>query len=251
MPDENMLWGFPIRPPLPVHLPEPKIENWEGILVVRDDLIPGGTKQRVLERWLPELGPAEYVYAGPREGYAQIALARACAALGEGYSATLFVPQSNPPHKRTLRAMDCGAEVHVVAPGYLSQVRSEARLYCIPRPNTRLIPFGMNDPEFINHMVQIARAIPIDPPPEFWVAAGSGTLCRALQQAWPRAAGHAIQVGHKVDLPLIKVLEAPEAFAQPARYPPPFPSCPNYDAKVWRFVQELAKPGALFWNVAA
>jgi hypothetical protein len=44
---------------------------------------------------------------------------------------------------------------------------------------------------------------------------------------------------------------APEKFEQDAKVKPPFPSCSNYDAKAWRFIQEYARPGALFWNVAA
>jgi len=47
------------------------------------------------------------------------------------------------------------------------------------------------------------------------------------------------------------VLQAPEKFEDAAKDPPPFPSCLNYDAKAWRFVRQRAKPGALFWNVAA
>lgn len=51
----------------------PVIERFGKILVVRDDLVPGGTKARVL----PDLlrGGQEYVYASPAYGYAQIALA--------------------------------------------------------------------------------------------------------------------------------------------------------------------------------
>lgn len=51
-----------------MNLPKPVIEEISGILVVRDDLLPGGTKRRALEK-LVEPG-REYVYASPAYGYA-------------------------------------------------------------------------------------------------------------------------------------------------------------------------------------
>lgn len=227
------------------------IETHNGFTVVRDDLLPGGTKQRVLERWLPELGPAEYVYAGPREGYAQVALAEACRTLGKGYTATIYVPDSKQFTDRTKAATRAGARYVGVRPGYLSTVRARAREYCEYQGLTsrRLIPFGMDDPRFIEIMAEIARGIP--EPPEFWVAAGSGTLCRALMRAWPGARANAVQVGKTPYCGFAKVWVAPEKFHEASTLLPPVPSCPQYDAKVWRFVLAHAKPGALWWNVAA
>lgn len=42
---------------------------------------------------------------------------------------------------------------------------------------------------------------------------------------------------------------APEKFEQPAKSPPPYPSCDNYDAKVWQFVSRHGSDGAVIWNV--
>jgi hypothetical protein len=80
--------------------------------------------------------------------------------------------------------------------------------------------------------------------------AGSGTLTRALQAAWPGARFHAVRVGKPPDVGRARLYEAPEPFERDASLPPPFPSCSNYDAKAWRFLAEHARPGALFWNVA-
>ena len=76
-------------------------------------------------------------------------------------------------------------------------------------------------------------------------------LSRSLQAAWPAAQHFAVQIGFKPDPGDAAHLVAPERFEQAAQAPPPFPSCSNYDAKVWRFVQHSASRGALFWNVAA
>lgn len=245
-------------------LPDPVIEMHEGIFVVRDDLIPGGTKQRVLERWLPEMGPAEYVYAGPREGYAQVALAEACLSLrgrmqskvGD-YRATLFVPHAatRGMHIRTQHAITAGAHYISVNPGYLSNTKAQAHRYSYKMQaagiDVRLLPFGLDDPRFIEIVAEIARAATTITPHEVWVTAGSGTLCRALQQAWPRAEMHAVQVGHAPSVGNANLWQAPEKFQEPAKHPPPFPSCLEYDAKAWQFVREHASRGALFWNVAA
>jgi hypothetical protein len=53
-------------------VPEPRIEKHEGILVVRDDLIEGGTR-RVIRHFLTDAD--EFVYASPAYGYGQVALA--------------------------------------------------------------------------------------------------------------------------------------------------------------------------------
>jgi hypothetical protein len=70
-------------------------------------------------------------------------------------------------------------------------------------------------------------------------------------KAWPDAELQVVQVGAVPDVSGAVVHKAPEKFAQAARLKPPFPSCSNYDAKACQFVRLFAKPGALFWNVAA
>jgi hypothetical protein len=95
-----------------------------------------------------------------------------------------------------------------------------------------------------------AVASQLSAPTEFWSVAGSGTLTRALQAAWPDAAAHAVRIGADPDAGRATLYHAPEPFERPAKQPPPFPSCDNYDAKAWRFITAHAQPGALFWNVA-
>jgi len=99
-------------------------------------------------------------------------------------------------------------------------------------------------------MSAAALALPIKPR-EVWTVAGSGTLSRALQRAWPAAEFFAVRVGAQGDAGKASVMQAPERFEHDAREPPPFPSCSNYDAKAWAFMRKHAKRGALFWNVAA
>lgn len=227
--------------------PAPVIETVEGIQVVRDDHIPGGTKRRVLEPLVAAAPGTEFVYASPAYGYAQIALAYSCAAVGK--AATVFVAKRKTMHPRTAEAQAAGARIVEVAHGYLSNVQAKARAYA-EKTGAEVFPFGLDTPEFIAGLAEVARALPVEPF-EVWSVAGSGVLTRALQQAWPDATFHAVRIGSEPDAGRATVWRARERFEQPAKHRPPFPSCDNYDAKAWRFIREWAKPGALFWNVAA
>jgi hypothetical protein len=226
------------------HLPAPVIERRGDLMVVRDDLLAGGTKVRALPALLT--GAREFVYASPVYGYAQIALAYAAARAG--LRATIFCAQRTVLHPRTREAQRAGARIVQVPVGYLTVVRARARTYCAVS-GARLLPFGLDAPEVLDALATVARGLPVDPP-EVWTVAGSGVLTRALQQAWPRAAFHAVRIGAAPDVGRARLYVAPEAFEQDAQAPPPFPSCRNYDAKAWRFIRAHAAPGALFWNVA-
>lgn len=222
----------------------PILSEHAGVLVVRDDLIPGGTKARILPAMLQP--GREYVYASPAYGYAQVALAIVAAQIGA--TATVFVAQRSRLHPRTQEAAEAGARIEQIPYGYLSNVQAKARAYAEAHAAV-LLPFGLESESFLAGLAAIARALPISPA-EVWYVAGSGALGRALQRAWPGAAHNAIVVGAVRDLGSARRWDAPEPFERDAREPPPFPSCRNYDAKAWRFVSRQASPGALFWNVA-
>jgi len=118
-------------------LPTPVLESYGLLTVVRDDLLPGGTKRRGLPALL-EFG-REYVYAGPVFGYAQLALAYA--SKDAGSIATIFVAKRKIMHPRTLEAKSAGAKIVQVPHGYLSNVQSKARGYCESTGAVQL-PFG-------------------------------------------------------------------------------------------------------------
>jgi hypothetical protein len=161
----------------------------EGVLVVRDDLFPGGTKARFLGTVFEDVH--EVVYASPAEGGAQTALATVARRLGK--QATIFVARRVKPHPRTMQAEALGAKIVSIAPGYLSVVQARAREYCA-RTGAQLMPFGADMPEAINAIAAAARSIGIVPE-EVWCASGSGVLARGLAAAWPHARRHAVQVG--------------------------------------------------------
>jgi len=223
----------------------PLIQEIDNVLVVRDDLLPGGTKRRALPVLMR--GSNEYVYASPVYGYAQVALAHI--ARESGKRATVFCAKRNVKHARTLEAQAAGAQIIEVPCGYMSVLKARAREYCAAS-GAELLPFGLDTPAFIEALADVARGLNVNPC-ELWTVAGSGVLSRALQLAWPAARFFAVQVGAVPTAGRAQVIKAPEQFDQDAKLRPPFPSCSNFDAKAWRFIRQRAAPGALFWNVAA
>ncbi len=225
----------------------PVIEEYDGMSVVRDDLIPGGTKARYIPALLN--GVDEAVYASPAEGGAQTALAYCAARLGK--RATIFVAKRKIQHPRTVECKRLGAKIILVRPGYLTVVQARAREYS-RRTGARLIPFGVDSPEAVDSIAEAARSIGAIPA-EVWCASGSGVLARGLSKAWPNARMNVVEVGRKLSLSDVagaRIHSAGMAFSKPERVLPPFPSDLHYDAKAWRICK--AKHGSgpvLFWNV--
>lgn len=230
-------------------IPPPVLAEHDGIVVLRDDLIEGGSKVRVAPALLE--GYDEFVFAGPAQGYAQLALA--IAAEMRGVRATFFTAARKEPHPLTKAAIAHGLKVVFVPIGRLSNVRAKARAYC-DMTGAYLANMGLLLPGMEDALYELAASLPVDPA-EVWVTAGSGTLTRALARAWPDAAVNAVQVGMPPTLPeRARLWVAPEKFHEPASgLRPPFPSAECYDAKAWRFVAEHARRdgSALFWNVGA
>lgn len=229
------------------HLPDDGQHASRKIFVVRDDLLVGGTKMAALLNMLPAFSDQEFVYAGPRHGYAQIALAAACKELGK--KATLLIPGSREMHDRTKTALHYGPTIIQVPFGRLNVLQHHARKYC-QEHSAVLLPFGLDCEAMKNAIRDRALTVPLNPT-EVWSVAGSGTLQRGLQMAWPQARYFAVQVGKVPKAGRAAVLVAPEAYEEPAKMLPPFPSCDNYDAKAWQFIVQHASDNAVFWNVGA
>jgi hypothetical protein len=230
------------------------VQLHDGIWVVRDDKLEGGSKRRaltpVLQR-LAEQGHNEFVFGGPAEGYAQLALVHS--ANDAGVKGTYFVAKRKQPHRNTLIAAAAGLNIQQVNHGRLNVVQARAREYCA-RTNAYFFPLGFATPEYeaeLSRHVAAAIATIQQPITETWCVAGSGLLARCLQNALPHAKCNAVRIGFQPDAGNATLYTAPEKFKDAATIHPPFPSSTNYDAKAWRFIQQHASPGSLFWNVGA
>lgn len=228
-------------------IPAPTVIDHEGIGVVRDDLILGGTKARYLTILFD--GADEIVYASPPEGGAQTALA--AVAQAKGKRATIFVAKRKVPHPRAFMAKRLGAKVYQVSPGYLTVVQARARAYCEATGAT-LAPFGVDMPEAIEAIAAAARATG-ETPDEVWCASGSGVLARGIAAAWPNARRFCVQVGRELspaDVAGAEIIAYDRGFSAVARTVPPFPSDPHYDAKAWEIAKARRGAGrVLVWNV--
>ena len=233
--------------------PAPVVEEHDGFMVVRDDLINGGSKMRFADYLIksePEI--EEWVYgSSPATGYAQISLSCLCRKYGK--KAVIFMADRawDKLHNYQIEAIKYGADMRFVPNGMLSVTEKRARDYVKENPNNRrLLPIGFDHPSVVASITRVAQSMDITPR-EVWTVGSSGTLTRGLQQAWPDASFHCVTVGHKGDYGRAKVYKCEIPFNKETKVKPPFPSAPTYDAKAWEFMKAHASPGALFWNVGA
>ncbi len=241
--------------------------------VVRDDRLFGGTKQRAAVPYLrrkKEEGAAEFVYASPFCGFAQVAIA--AAAKEVGCRVTLFCEQdvtqteTGRLHAFSQLAAEQGAKVVTVAS--LAEAESSARAYAEKAGNRLKIPLGLDCPVFRarlreeislcwTDLVQKSRRAP----DALWVAAGSGTIGQVMRDVLPSSVElKLVDVGVlPADDPRLQALRArkrvswmrsPESFFQPALSRPPVPSNAHYDAKLWRYLFTEASDGDVWWNIA-
>ena len=232
------------------NLPKTVIKEYDGIKVVRDDLLDGGTKRRAFTVYVkskPEID--EFVYASPRQGYAQLSLAYACKDLGK--KCTVTVPKGER-YWLTNKAEEIGANIIEVPMGYLTNIQAKAKKYCLKNA-AHLIPFGGDHPVIVEAMRQTALSLDVNPT-EVWTVMSSGVLSRGLQSAWPNAKVYGVRIGHnttRIEQGRAETFKSDYKFHQECKEleRPPFPSSLTYDSKAWSFIQEHASKGSLFWNV--
>ena len=232
------------------NLPKPVIKEYDGIKVVRDDLLNGGTKRRAFTIYVkskPEID--EFVYASPRQGYAQLSLAYACRDLGKKCTET--IPQGERYWLSDV-AEKLGANIIEVPMGYLTNIQAKAKKYCFDN-GAHLIPFGGDHPVIIEAMTQTALSLGVIPK-EVCTVMSSGVLSRGLQAAWPNAKVYGVRIGHNTtrrEQGRAETFKSDYKFHQECKEPerPPFPSSLTYDSKAWTFIKEHASKGSLFWNV--
>jgi hypothetical protein len=237
------------RSPVTPTSPIPFVEQIGQVYVVREDLIPGGSKRRFIDRLL-QSPHNEYVYAATAYGGAQIALALAAKQMNK--RVTLFVAKRKILHPRTQAAQDAGAQIIGVPMGFLSVVYARARAYC-QTTGACLLPLGFDSEEALEAIASTAALVrkqygQFD---EVWAAVGTGTLLRGLQRADLGKSYFGVAVGRNANkcIGAAKLIQHPQPFAADALITPPFPSCSNYDAKVWEYVSKRPNKRVLFWNV--
>lgn len=230
------------------------IERHNGVNVLRDDLLPGGTKACFIGELLDPAFDC-HVYASPVYGAFQIALAEYCRE--NNRRAVIFCAKRGQPHENTLRAKAAGARVLQVPYGYLSNVQAKARRFC-GENNGQYLKFGGGEEIVIQRIAERARAVFKalgGVPDEIFCAVGSGTLLRGIERAANGTpckitgvcVGAEFTGSHSGNTRLVKY---PLPFDKPAKGIAPFKTSRNYDLKAWEVCLKNRGGGeALFWNV--
>lgn len=259
------------NPQLPLQLHRIHLGPERSIHVVRDDLLPAGTKQRAILPLLRDFqrqGAEHMIYASPFAGFAQVALAYGCHSVG--LQCTLFCERDpHQPgmaaHAFTKLAQRWGAKIMLTE----SLARAEEQAEELAGTSGGMkIPLGFHCREFQQHF-QFAVAQALQEikrelgflPKRTWLPVGSGTLTNAFHKVAPDTMELCcvdVHVLHPKDLrlqalrllPRVQYFSAEEEFSEMATNRPPVPSNIHYDAKLWSFVKDHAQNGDLWWNVA-
>ena len=253
--------------PNPAPVVEP-LRDDPHTLVVRDDVLPGGTKRRALDYLIGHhpvyAGIQEWVYgSSPAHGYAQVAVSLVCRHYHK--QAVLFMADRDASTRHPLQhaGLLAGGDYRWVPNGMLSVTEKRARDYVAESPEIRaLLPMGGNTPEALASLVQVMRRldVPVTEEWHLWSVISSGTLSRALQMAFPQATVHGVIVGHQPtpeQAGRALLDQSPYAFRNRIKTQdaPPYPSAAEYDAKLWPFFRDWRREHpttpALIWNVGA
>jgi hypothetical protein len=233
--------------------PKPIIEMHNNFYVVRDDLLEYGSKSRFIDYLIKSEGN-EWVFGGANKvGWGPISLTHVCNLYNK--KATFFMAKRKEPTWHQQKVLDMGGTIHWVDNGMLNVTKAKARKYYEEDTvNRRVLPLGLEHPSVLASIVKVAKSLEVTPT-EIWTVASSGTLSRGLQLAFPELPVYAVEIGHKMseyERGRAITMRSPYKYDQPIKEEeaPPYPSEKYYDAKIWPFVIEHAKPGALIWNVA-
>jgi hypothetical protein len=245
-------WKDPF--PLPT-IAKVGLDAERSVLVVRDDLSELGSKARFGSLLVQRMKEDTIVYVAPRVGWAPISLAKLCKMYGKRL--ILFAPASKDASDHQRVAVELGGEMRFARIAAMPVLQLQAKAFA-EKHGYLFAPLGLRHPLVTAAIVATADKLAKrmgSPPAEVWSAMSTGVLGRGLQLAWPDAEYHGVAVARNIkagERGRAIIHSHPMAFLQDEKkeFRPPFPSASNYDAKVWRFMQDHAQDGALFWNVA-
>jgi len=223
------------------------IKNYEGVNVLRDDLLLGGSKSILMPHIINK--DMKYVYASPVYGSFQIALSSYCKS-----NTYIICAKRKNLHYNTLKCKEYGANIIEVPYGYLSVIEKYAKEYS-EKINAIKITFGANTKEnkilLSERMKQVIQKLKREPQ-EIWVAIGSGTLVESILDATKDSKIFGVQVGHeyKNTHERLKILKYHKSFDKVSNFKAPFQSMPNYDLKAYEYCMRYKESkDVLFWNV--
>jgi hypothetical protein len=228
--------------------PAPVIKTYEGVRVVREDLIVG-SKVRAADPLLATCKQKKVVYVQPRTGLAGISLVDV--ARRHNKDVHLFMPASKRISYHQACVIEQGATAHFHRIVRMPMLNRLAAKWSAEN-DALFVPLGLQHELATAGL--IATAVKIKAPDIVYVATSTGVLTRALQIAWPEAEFVSVCVARNMkagELGRAKPVSHPQEFNTPAppEVLPPFPTVPTYDGKVWQHIPKNTGKNVLFWNV--
>jgi len=229
--------------------PAPVVEEYDGVRVVRDDLLTG-SKVRGGDCLISGLNHGTLVYVQPRTGLAGVSLLDV--ARRHRKRVRLFMPSSKRISHHQACCIERGADVSFHRVAAMPNLNAIAKKWASEQEDAYFIPLGLKHELVTAGFVKVASKIPA--PEEVWTVVSTGVLHRALQIAWPDTTFHAVAVARNMkdgEVGHDRIISAPEPFQKAIKESemPPFPSVATYDAKCWRYIPKNSGRDILFWNV--
>lgn len=240
-----------------------------NVIVIRDDLLPGGTKSRGAKPFLRHMnkthGFNEFTYASPFSGYAQIALA--LSAFNCGFKSKIFCEKDPKTNGVSIFTKSIENISNITLCDSLEEAEILSSEYEEKNTNCFKVPLGFKHHLFSEYLryditaplISIINSYGIK---RLWVSTGSGTLATILREIIPD--NIEINCVNVKVLPITderiqgltklkntNLLNVNENFPEPATISPPIPSNLYYDAKVFQLLNENANEEDLWWNVAS
>ena len=229
--------------------PLPFLADHEGITIVRDDMIDGGTKARALDFLLSKVDNEWITYVCPRAGAAPYAIAKF--AKQAGRKVKMYVPSSKRMSELQAKMFELGCD-EVVFERIASQKNLNIMAQQWAQENgAYFVPMGLNTELATAALVRVAYSLGWAPS-ELAVATSTGVLGRALRIAWPDAKFHSVAVARNLkagEMGPGVFYSDPRPFLKDSKFPCPFPTYDNYDRKAWEYA--VNNNVEAMWNVAS
>lgn len=238
-------------------LPNPELVPYEingrSIHVIRDDIVEIGSKARFGDLLIKNAKETTICYVQPAQGYAGMSLSYLCKRYNK--KLVLFCPARKEITVHQAACANLGAELkffRIPAMPILNQVAKKWS----EENGALFVPLGLKHPLVTACAVKVADGISRRAgyePRRCWCVISTGVLVRALGIAWPNCQFHAVAVArniHAGEAGNAVLYSSQYDFAQPTKYPPPWPSVDTYDSKAYEFLYHLSHQNDWCWNVA-
>tara|TARA_R110000868_G_C10973188_1_gene771581 strand:+ start:103017 stop:104069 length:1053 start_codon:yes stop_codon:yes gene_type:complete len=243
---------------------EDNIIEHDGVLVVRDDMLPGnlGSKCRFAEALMQQTKEKYIVYAMVREGQALKVLASVAKKYNKIVIGVACLYKTIPTSH--IEAMQHGAVMMYYQTGGMAGARKRCRAFINDQLQGQgvYIPAGVKHPFITAGFAKSVRRIYDQYKPDIiFSVASTMTMNHGIQIGAPKECEVvAIQVAGNSSTKKwpgrAKCIIHDQPFSQPCPKEdlPPFNSIKSYDAKGWKYALEYKKANpdkiVMFWNVA-